>query len=358
VNLELRVERLGEEHIQPYVDLSRSEYGDSAAVSNPAHLRWKFLDNPQGPSVGIHLYESGCLVGRMVALDRTFQYRRKLYKGAHVVDFLVHPKVRGMIPLLKLVQGLKKLAGFDFYLIMAPNPAGAAVWDNFWKMQQCFDLNVLIAPLRPAAIAQSLGKLRTGPLRAAFDLSWRAVVRLLNGACNLGRPVQIDRSWPDSAELEALTRSSTDGERATGYRTPAYLDWRYRRSPVFQYKMLFLRQDGQLVGYLVTRRTAYEGLDCLFVVDAFGLPQLSPRAWMSGLGEPLAAAVADKAHMAMTMGNAALNPLASLKRLPFFSVPARLLPRKATVYAEWITAPAFDFNQQTMYIALGDSDVI
>jgi len=358
LNLEVSVDRLGDEHIQPYVELSRSEYGDSAAVSDPAHLRWKFLDNPQGPSVGIHLYDGGCLVGRMVALVRTFQYRGKLYKSGHVVDLLVHPKVRGMMALLKLVQGLKNLTGFDFYLIMAPNPAGAAVWDNFWKMQKCFDLNVLVAPLRPATIAESLGKLRTGPLQTTFDMSWQAVVHMLNGAHRIGGLVQVDRSWPNSAELEALTTNSTDGNRATGHRTPGYLDWRYRRSPVFQYEIVFLRQDGQLVGYLVTRRTIYDGLDCLFIVDAFGLPQVSSRAWMNALSEPLAGALTNRVHMAMTMGNAALNPLSSLRRLPFFSVPARLLPRKATVYAEWITTPAFDFNQQTMYIALGDSDVI
>ncbi|MGA8727939.1 MAG: hypothetical protein WB608_04250, partial [Terracidiphilus sp.] len=68
MDLELRIEQIGEEHIEPYARLSRVEYGDEAAVSQASHLRWKFIENPQGPSVGIHLYKHGQLVARMVAL--------------------------------------------------------------------------------------------------------------------------------------------------------------------------------------------------------------------------------------------------------------------------------------------------
>jgi hypothetical protein len=44
MNYELRIEQIGDEHIQPYVNLSRAEYGDAAAVSQASHLRWKFIE--------------------------------------------------------------------------------------------------------------------------------------------------------------------------------------------------------------------------------------------------------------------------------------------------------------------------
>ena len=174
MTLELRVERFGEEHIEPYVRLSRAEYGDHAAVSQENHLRWKFMENPQGPSVGIHLYKDEQLVGRLVAMPRDFLYRGRTYKAAYMADLVVEREYRGMLPLLQLMQGLKQLSGFDF-IAVTPNPAGAEVWEKFAKMPAHFDLAVAALPLRPARV-----QVRTRRRAAATQLSWSgdsAVVR-------------------------------------------------------------------------------------------------------------------------------------------------------------------------------------
>lgn len=354
----MRVERLNEEHMEQYSFLSRIEFGDHAAVSNANHLRWKFLQNPQGPSFGIHLYQGSELVGRMVALTRAFTHRHRLYKAAHIVDFLVHPKARGMAALLNLTRGLRQLSGFDFFLIMAPNPAGAAVWENFWKMPRCFDLDVLAAPLRPASASDVLGKLRSGPFRPLLDSTWTAFVRLICAMRGAVDSIQVDREWPSSPEIENLTTRREQSDYVFGIRTPDYLDWRYRRSPVFRYEVFFLRKDGQLMGYIVTRKTTFEGLDCLFIVDAFCSPELSPKVWLGAIAPSIKTAIAEHAHLTLTMGNVALEPLSSLRRLPFVTVPARLLPRRTGVYAEWISPPAFEIRRENSYFALGDSDVI
>ncbi len=355
--LELRVEQIGDEHIGPYERLSRAEYGDAAAISQASHLRWKFIENPQGPSVGIHLYKDGELVARMVALTRQFLHRGKLYRAAHIVDFLVHPKERGMNSLRQLVVGLKQLSGFDFLLIIAPNPAGAAVWEEFVKMQGCFDLDVAIAPLRPAALLQSAGKLRSGALAPLLDWPWRL---LISSAAWLGgrlNRVQIEMGWPEPGEFERMFSCDWE-DRVVGLRSAQYLEWRYRRSPVFQYKVFFLRENGVLSGYFVTRRTVYDGIDCLFIVDVFGRPQVTSASWRAASLAEISQASMNGAEMAMILGNTEWGSLSAANGIPFLTVPPRFLPRKTTVYAQWITPPGFAIRRENFYIALGDSDVI
>lgn len=204
MELELRVERIGDDHIEPYARLSRAEYGDEAAVSQVSHLRWKFIENPQGPSMGIHLYRQGELVARMVALTRQFVHRQKCYKAAHIVDFLVHPNERGMASLLQLVVGLKRLSGFDFLLITAPNAAGATVWEKFLKMQGSFDLDVAVAPLRPAAALESTGKFRSGPFAPILDWPWRLFIGATTWLGSRLGDAQIETKWPQASELEQM----------------------------------------------------------------------------------------------------------------------------------------------------------
>jgi hypothetical protein len=357
MSFDLRIEQIGDEHIEPYMKLSRSEFGDEAPVSRADHLRWKFIDNPQGPSIGIHLYKNGELVGRMVALTRNFLYRGKIFKAAHIVDFLVHAEERGMNSLFQLATALKKLSGYDFLLIMAPNPAGAAVWEKFVKMRGYFDLNVSVAPLRPVALLHSAGKIRSAALAPVVDLPWQLLCGTTFRLMGAFSHVSIDTNWPKPEEFVRMF-SGDWGDRVVGERTAEYLDWRYRRGPVFRYSVYFLREDNELSGYLVTRRTVYDGIDCLFVVDAFGKPETRRSSWRSASIKGIRRVGARTPEMAMLLGNTNWGPLEALDSLPFLTVPQRRLPRKTTVYAEWMNAPGFEIRKDNFYVALGDSDVI
>jgi hypothetical protein len=357
MDLQLRIEQVADKHIEPYRRLSAVELGDTAAVSQANHLRWKFIENPQGPSVGIHLYRNDELIGRMVALTRQFLHRGKIYRAAHIVDFLVHPKERGMASLLQLGRGLKQISGFDFFLILAPNAAGAEVWEKFVKMRGYFDLDVAVAPLRPASLLESAGKFRSSPFARALDRPWQffwGTISRMRGS--IGN-IEIDTEWPPQKELDEL-QASNSGEQIVGLRSGEYLEWRYKKSPVFRYSALFLRNAGKLSGYLVTRRHVYDGIDCLFVVDAFGRPEVAPSYWGAALRLCAAQLFRDGAEMAMIFGNTEIGPISSLKRLPFLTVPPRFLPRKTKLYAQWITSPEFEIRRENFYVALGDSDVI
>jgi hypothetical protein len=146
--------------------------------------------------------------------------------------------------------------------------------------------------------------------------------------------------------------------QAIGFRSADYLDWRYRRSPVFKYNMSFVREHEDLIGYVVTRRALHDGIDCTFVVDAFCRPGTKLRSLQAAAHAEISRAAQSGSQLALIMGNRAWGPLSAISGLPFLKVPSRVLPRKTAVFAEWLTSAAFEIRRDNFYVSLGDSDVI
>lgn len=356
MTFDLQIETVQEGHIDPYVRLARSEYGDDAPDAIAAHVRWKFLDNPQGTSTGIHLYRRGELVGRMIASPRKFLHAHKTYTAAYIVDLLVHREHRGMIGLLQLVDGLNRLAGFDFILIPLPNPAGLTVWKDFVKLPECFELDVAVVPLRPAKLFAN-GRRVAGGVVSAFDIPWRGFIGALSTLRTVLGGEACETKWPATADVESMF-SADWGNRVVGERTPAFLEWRFRRSPLWKYDISFVRDQGQLAGYLVSRRTNYRGCDCCFVVDAYGHPELRRQQWSAVVRRTVAREARDGAAIIMLVGNTCWGSLSAVAGLPFINVPGRFLPRRTSVVAKWLTEPAFAFRPETLYLTLADCDLV
>lgn len=353
MRLESRIETLTEAHIEPYARLSRTEYGDKAAIADPAHLRWKFLENPCGPSIGMHVYRGGELVGRLVAMSRRFVHRGRSYTAAQFVDLLVHPEHRGMTPILRLVDSFKQLSGFDFVLMVSPNQP--EITEAFFKIPACFELDVALVPLQPARLLVARAAFPIGAVAGLIDWPWRL---LLASGTAIGAAVRggsLTTEWPGERELGELLAASWEPE-AIGQRTSEFLDWRFRRSPIFKYDVHFVRRGGQLTGYLATRRSIYRGYDCHFVVDAFSRCGAGRKDAAGATLSSLRQAALGGAEMAMIVGNTRCGPLAAAYTLPLVTVPDRFRPRNTTVYAKWAIPAPFPFEPGTFHLSLGDYD--
>ena len=357
MNQELRIEQVGEEHIEPYVRLSRAEYGDAAAVSQANHLRWKFIENPQGPSLGLHVYCGEQMIGRMVAMPRDVIYQNKVYRAAYMADLVVDRAHRGMMPLLLLMQGVKQLSGFDLVLI-TPNAAGTVVWEKLAKMSPQFELGVAAVPFCPASASGKTGRLRMGALAAPVDWIFRSLTGGLSRLGALFFRAEVQNTWPDAVELESLLEHSREQEFGAGLRSRAFLEWRFRQSPVFQYDAWFIRENGELAGYLVTRHAQYEGLDCRFIVDVFGRHDSVDRLWRSVQLGVLRRAAQEKVEIAMSIGNDQCKPFSLISRFPFLRIPPGLLPRRIALYGQWISQPHFSFAPKNFYLTLADCDMV
>lgn len=353
---ELRIEPIDESHIAAYARLAVDEFGPGMAVAQPAHLRWKFLANPAGPSTGIHLYSEGELVGRYIFWPRYFTHAGKSYRAAVALDTLIDRRHRRLNVLMQLLSGIKQVSGFDLLLSIAPNEAGWQVSKKFAAIPECFELDVAVAPIGPGRILHARGTL-SWVAAAVIDWPWRTLLRPVCAISGRFGRYRVTDQWPTQSALEALFDSAVVAGTLTGKRTADFVDWRFRQSPIFKYEVWFLYHGADLVGYLASRRTRYEAYDCRFLVDAFGRPDLTRRDWAAALGPLLAREAAAGAEMSMLLGTADRGSLSTVLMPPFLRVPSRFLPRRMTVFGKWLSDPGPDLTRENVYLTLADYDV-
>lgn len=349
--LAVAVEEIEERHILPYAELSAAEYGD-APISDPSHLAWKFLRNPQGPSIGIHLLDGDRIVGRLVAQPRIFVLPDGTQcTAAYFVDLLIHPNFRGMRSLIKLLSGIETMRSrFDVALV-TPNAMGIQVWQNVVKMREWFQMAVFGAVMRAGNLA-GVGSI-TSPIRRVMN----SLSLFLARAASLAKSavITLDQQWPDAQSMEDLLNSPAPTPR--GLRSEAFLRWRFRESPIFKYELYFVRKKGKVVGYVATRRATLAGYSCRFIIDAFAAPDLTARDWRSVRSLLIAMEAGESgADAIVIIGRESFGPLRYLARFPFVRVPARVLPQRTPLFGEY-WRERID-GLQDMELTLADCDMI
>src|SRR2546422_5728312 len=123
------VETLNAELLRRYPDLSRKEYPEGVATDLD-HLAWKNLDNPQGPSMAVHLYDDGEVVGRIVCQVRLFHSAGSALRGGYLVDLLIAPSHRGLANFAKLMSPLASPDFADF-LYVTPNDRSMPLYRRY-----------------------------------------------------------------------------------------------------------------------------------------------------------------------------------------------------------------------------------
>ncbi len=196
------------------------QFGDAAAVK--FHLKLARLDGALSAGLGYMPVEV-TLGGRVV-------------RGAWVVNWMVEPKYRrlGLGPLLMR----EVMRQFDVTLNIGPNQDAINAttrmgWADFGELTR--HVCVLDATMAQALTPSGQLDWPKGSARSpASKLDVRAVKQF-------------------SSDATALWDESQATAKAGVRRSAAYLNWRYARHPLFEYRLLEARRDGRLQGLAVCR---------------------------------------------------------------------------------------------------------
>ena len=90
--------------IKKYILLSQAEYSKNNPVSQEMHLKWKYLQNPEGLSYGISGYSKDKLIARISYQKKKFIFKNKIINGANLCDLLIHKKYRKLDNFLELTN--------------------------------------------------------------------------------------------------------------------------------------------------------------------------------------------------------------------------------------------------------------
>ena len=90
--------------IKKYSFLSQAEYPKNNPITLEKHLRWKYLNNPEGLSFAINGYYKDKLIARISYQKKKFIFKNEIIKGANLCDLLIHKNFRKLDNFLQLTN--------------------------------------------------------------------------------------------------------------------------------------------------------------------------------------------------------------------------------------------------------------
>ena len=337
--LVLRYGPIAREDLEKHAELSATEYDESSPLRSKNHLAWKFCDLPEGSATAYTLHSEERLVGRIVLQPRTFQLQGRSYRGAYLVDLLIHPDFRGIKSFLTLVKELKKTPNLDL-IFLTPNATSIPLYRQVLKLPEPQKLGAFAAPLRAESLISKLG---LGKLRlAGYPLSWLAAAayKCFELAVRGLSDLQVDSNLPGENEWNSFVNSLESEQLLICSRSFQHLCWRVLTSPTVAYQPLFFRRQNKLVGFAAIRHTRYEDLNTTFVIEFLASNSLSAidRARMTS--QIISAAQAQRNDLVFGLANLSAPSTLLAKTFPFLAVPAKYLPQEVPVFAYNLTEKA------------------
>jgi hypothetical protein len=343
--------------VDAFARLSVAEYGAGSAVADPAHLRWKFLDDPAGAAYADTLTESGAGVsevfGRIVYEPRLMRSAAGERRAVNPIDLLIHPEHRSPRAFLQLMRGLREHAGVDL-VYLSPNDTSAPLYERVLKFTEVGTFVLTGTPLRPDRVLGDRLPRWLGPPARLGGAGWRGLLRLATS--RLRHPVEVSDRVPDAEELDRLATEISIDTTWVGTRDHEFHQWRFREGPRFEYRVRYARIGDELVGYLAARIAEFEGLRACVAVDCVVVGADDAKVARALLADLLRWAIAERTDLiaALTFGESHLTR--SLRRFPMLRVPRRFWPQQAPLLAEW-TSGTGNGVAPDLALTLADLDV-
>jgi len=343
------------EILREYAELSEVEYLGKP-VAQFEHLSWKFLENPQALSYGIHLREKGRLVGRIAYMPRTFACGAETLRGGYLVDLLLHPRIRSMQNLKLLVDSLEQFHGIDF-LFVTPNHLSIPIYRHLLKMQEPLHLSAFAVPLRPGAVLRD--KLPWCPASVCTFTDWSclSIVNILNLPSLAGK-LTFNDTIPGDRELANLIQNTFDSNlQCVGIRTEKFLRWRFAASPVNRYHFSAVYRNDRLLGYYAVREAKFGGLSTLFLVDCVIAHDASWAEKHQILQEIVRMAMCKNCDLVFGLFNFGVGK-SSMLPLPVIPIPEYALPQTVPLFLKRFGKTELScLEQKKWFISIADLDV-
>ena len=144
--------------IKKYSFLSQAEYPKNNPITLEKHLRWKYLNNPEGLSFAINGYYKDKLIARISYQKKKFIFKNEIIKGANLCDLLIHKNFRKLDNLLQLTNQffVKKDIPGSNVSIMLPNEISINIYKKILNLKPIGHLELRVIPIIHSIIHKKL----------------------------------------------------------------------------------------------------------------------------------------------------------------------------------------------------------
>ena len=288
------------------------------------HLRWLFLDNPNGAFKGYIAHRGDKMVGFYGVIPTQLDVFGNETMGSLSLLTVTHPDYwrQGILNTLAsaLYTQLEENGVVITYGFPNENSLPALVNKLQWK--HISTINLFARPLKVSRIADSYFS------STALNMLVKLFGPLVYSSPVLPSAAFSIRLCPYfDAMVNGLRAASRSDETIHVVHDQDFLNWRYARSPEWKYHILVAEEHNRMLGYIVIRFVELFGLRGGMIMDIAVLP---------GRGDVLrsllqyALVYADKKDQDLVTGMAYGNPALkwALLRAGFLAIPQTIAPKK------------------------------
>ncbi len=343
--------------------LLASEYPDSD-VGLPEFFEWQCDQNPAGRPI-IRLAYECCqneIVGEMWGLPMRIQVGDQVQRATLIINGLVRRDFRcqGVITRLGRESFTDALVqqGIEF-TISVPSPPTYRVDTQYLYGLELGRIPLLIKPLDWAALlTYKTGQPKLSGLAAAV---LKHVVPSNSRHFQAHGITLCGQDCFDEA-FDALWERTRHKRPVAVVRDHAWLNWRYVQIPTRHYDVRIAREGAEMLGYIVTRQTILEGVNCGMIVDLWVEPtQRGRHAACLLIQEATETFLSQGMQISGALMLPATHEFTALRRAGYWVCPSFLEPQPIPLCIRWHTdtAPRHPLNDlSNWFFTMGDYDVI
>jgi hypothetical protein len=233
--------------------------------SSPEFWRWKYFENPAGPAIIALAVDGERIVGRVGEIPVRIKMGEREVLAAQAVDTDILEEYRRgttFFQMACLVSEKSKAYGVSFNFGFAVKLT-YEISIKFLGFHRAARVRKWVKILDPTPFLRKALKIPLIPVSMGKGIrgvmAWRnkrrahkkAVISELSSFDE-----RFDRLWEEAIKGEVMVvRDST------------YLNWRYTRCPVAEYKILAIENKGRIEGFLILQLIRREGILYGYIVD-------------------------------------------------------------------------------------------
>lgn len=361
------VDRVTEDNVSQFVDLSRQVYPDEPINDLPV-AKWKHLESPNSPSAAVEVSMCDKAVGRIWLQRHSWTFLGTKVSMMFPQDLVVvsHARRAGLV-LGMLNKGFSYASSKADFVFHSSNNDSEPLYKKLFKFAPVCELNMFGIVLRPFSVMGSRLSIPDGfkRLAAFLDDIWENLLRVVlmprsGGVTLTTQPPEGERQEEIIAKF--LTRQSLANSRDQRWRT-----WRFSGAGAMKYETFWIYQDKEPLGYVVLSHRERLNIRATFVVDLVWSHTPSKRQVKSLWRRLLARLPVRNSDLLLAFGNLNNPDIKQSLIFPLLRVPAAAMPQRFPIYVragDALAADRFGSNrgfEQSLtegFYMLADLDVI
>ncbi|MEX2192355.1 MAG: GNAT family N-acetyltransferase [Nitrosarchaeum sp.] len=232
-----------EDEKQTILELTKKTFGD-VEITDPSYFDWQYRENPDGKATVVLARDdsSDLIVGTNTIIPSKLIIDGEEITSSLACNVQVHPNYRKQGIFSELLLSMPKFAlENDIHSLFAiPNDNSFKAFINEGSIE-ITQLPLLVRPIRFSHYFCFPIKQILKP----FDILWKKKNVLSSNI------EQLNGDFDDSFEI--LAKKTSKRVSVMHSRKKKFLNWRYKNHPTRKYQIFTLKENNELLGYVITK---------------------------------------------------------------------------------------------------------